>query len=46
MAQRPPVGVDVPRLDLAQLADRHLRPLGQLLLGQAGFFPKLSDRPP
>ncbi len=32
-------------LDLAQLVDRQLRPLGQLLLGQAGLLPQPPDCP-
>jgi hypothetical protein len=45
VAQGPPAGLDRPGLDLAQLADRHLRPLGELFLGQASLFAQLPDSP-
>jgi hypothetical protein len=34
VAQGPPAGVDRPGFDLTQFLDRHLRPLGELFLGQ------------
>lgn len=46
VAQGPPLGVDRPGFDLAQPLDRHLGPLGELFLGQAGVFPQPADCPP
>lgn len=45
MPQRSPVGVDSAPFDLAQLSNRHLRPLGELILAQTGFLPQPPDCP-